>query len=94
MQQCVGLDQYQIPVMMHFLKNCNHGLSNEAAERLVVLCKNTVHKHSANRDFALFLVCVIEVIDLSKFRPEIDTICGQLKGASKFLIKKALKDAK
>jgi hypothetical protein len=76
------------------VKNCQKSLNDHTTERLVVLCRNAVHVHSANTDFATFLVTVIGAIDLAKFRPEMVLICGQLKGASKFLIAKALKDVK
>lgn len=94
MKYCDRLDQHQILVLLHLIKNCPKCLDSNITERLVALCLNAVHKHSTNRDFAVFLMSVIEVIDLVKFRPEITSICGVLKGASKFLIMKALKDAK
>lgn len=59
-----------------------------------MLCRNSVHEYSANRDFAQFLIVVIGAINLTKFRSEITNLSKQLKGASKFLIMKALKDAK
>lgn len=91
---CYRLDHYQIPVLLHLVKNCQEGLNDSEAKRLVVLCKNAVHEHSGNRDFALFLMAVIGAINLTTFQSEITTIGGQLKGASKFLIMKALKNAK
>lgn len=91
---CDGLDQYQIPVLLYLVNNCQKSLNNDDAERLVGLCRNTAHEHSANRDFGLLLVSVIGAIDLGKFRTELMTVCGQLKGVSKFLIMKALKDKK
>lgn len=88
------LAEYQIPVMLQLVKNCQNDLDDGEAGRLVWLCKNATRAHFANRDFAGFLVAVIAAVDLVKFRPEMTAICGQLKGASKFLIMKALKDAK
>lgn len=88
------MNHHEIPVLSHLVKNCQKSLNNHTAERLVVLCRNAVHVHSANTDFAAFLVTVIRAIDLTKFRQEMTSICGQLKGASKFLIAKALKDVK
>lgn len=89
-----NLDHHEIPVLSHLVKNCQKSLTNHTAERLVVLCRNSAHVHSANTDFAAFLVTVIGAIDLTRFRLEITSICGQLKGASKFLAAKALKNAK
>jgi len=94
MKHCDNLDQHQIPVLLYLVKNCQNGLNSNDTERLVALCKNAVHEHSTNRDFVSFLMSVIGIIDLVKFRPEMTAICGQLKGASKFLIVKALKDTK
>lgn len=95
MKNCDGLqDQRQIPVLLHLVKNCQKGLDGDVAEHLVALCKNATVKHSANRDFATFLVAIVEAIDLDRFRPEMTAIGGQLKGASKFLMAKALKDVK
>lgn len=88
-----ALAEHQIPVMLQLVKNCQNGLDDGEAERLVWLCKNATRAHLANRDFAGFLVAVIAAVDLAKFRPEMTAICGQLKGASKFLIMKTLKDA-
>lgn len=90
---CDGLDQYQIPVLLHLVNNCQKIL-NRDAEHLIGLCRNAAYKHSTNRDFGLLLVSVIRAIDLDQFLPEITTICEQLKGVSKFLIMKALKDKK
>lgn len=89
---CDGLDQYQIPVLLHLVNNCQKSLNNDDAERLVELCRNAAHEHSANRDFGMLLMSVIGAIDLGKFRSEMTTVCGQLKGVSKFMIMKALKD--
>lgn len=89
-----NLDHHEIPVLSNLVKNCQQSLNNHTAERLVVLCRNAAHVHSSNTDFAAFLVTVIGAIDLTKFRPEMTSICGQLKGASKFLIAKALKNPK
>lgn len=89
---CDGLDQYQIPVLLHLVNNCKKILNNRDAERLIGLCRNAAYKHSTNRDFGLLLVSLIRAIDLDKFLPEMTTICEQLKGVSKFLIMKALKD--
>lgn len=94
MKCCNSVHQYQIPVLLFLVKNCHKSLNYNEAEQLVILCRNAALEHSANRDFALFLVSVIGAIDLNKFRPEMITICGRLKGASKFLLMKALKDAK
>ncbi|KAL4148475.1 hypothetical protein QTP88_002708 [Uroleucon formosanum] len=94
LNQCDGLDQYQIPVLLHLVNNCQKNLNNDDAERLVGLCRNAAYEHSTNRDFGLLLMSVIGAIDLSKFRSEMTTICGQLKGVSKFMIMKALKDTK
>lgn len=95
MKICDGLqDQRQIPVLLHLVKNCQKDMNGSVAERLVALCKNAVAKHSANRDFVTFLVAVVGTVDLDRFRPEMMAIGGQLKGASKFLMAKALKDTK
>lgn len=94
MKYCNSLDQHQISVLSYLVKNCQKGLNNNEAERLVVLCRNSVHEYSGNRDFASFLVSVVEAIDLTKFRPDITIICGALKGALKFRVMKALKDTK
>lgn len=94
MKYCDKLDQHQILVLSHLVKNCQKGLNNIEAERLVVLCRNSAYEYSTNRDFALLLVSVIEAVDLTKFQPDIKFTCGQLKGALKFRIIKALKDAK
>ncbi|XP_026810561.1 uncharacterized protein LOC113552081 [Rhopalosiphum maidis] len=91
---CDGLDQYQIPVLLHLVNNCQQILNNGDAEHLIGLCRNAAYKHSTNRDFGLLLVSVIRAIDLNKFLPEMTTICEQLKGVSKFMIMKALKDTK
>lgn len=91
---CDGLDQYQIPVLLHLVNNCQKRLNNDDAERLVELCRNSAHEYSTNRDFGLLLMSVIGAIDLDKFRSEMTTVCGQLKGVSKFMIMKALKDSK
>ncbi|XP_025207678.1 uncharacterized protein LOC112603366 [Melanaphis sacchari] len=91
---CDDLDQYQVPVLLHLVNNCQKILNNGDTERLIGLCRNAASKHSTNRDFGLLLVSVIGAIDLDKFLPEITTICEQLKGVSKFLIMKALKDKK
>lgn len=94
MKYCDNLEKHQIPVLLHLVKNCQKGLNSNDTERLVALCRNAVHQHSTNRDFVSFLVSVIGIIDLVKFRPEMTAICEQLKGASKFRIVKALEDTK
>lgn len=95
MKICDGLqDQRQIPVLLHLVKNCQKDLDGGVAERLVALCKNAAAKHSANRDFVTFLVAVVGAVDLDRFRAEMTGIGGQLRGASKFLMAKALKDTK
>lgn len=94
MKCCDSLRQYQIMVLLHLVKNCQKSLNENEAKRLVLVCRNAVHEHSANREFALLITTVIGAVKMTKFRPEIATICEQLKGASKFLIMKALKDAK
>ncbi|VVC38416.1 Hypothetical protein CINCED_3A024146 [Cinara cedri] len=94
MKSCDSLGQHEIMVLLHLVKNCQKSLDENEAKKLVLLCRNAVHEHSANREFALFLTAVIGAVDITKFRPEMTTICAQLKGASKFLIMKALKDAK
>lgn len=91
---CNSLSPHQILVLLHLVKNCQKGLNNNEEERLVGLCRDAAHEHSANRDFGLLLMAVIGVIDITRFRLEMKTICDRLKGASKFLIMKALKDAK
>jgi len=93
-KHCDVLDQRQIPVLSYLVKNCHKDLNDDQAARLVALCRNAVREHSTNRDFAMFLVSVIGAVDLAKFRPEMTVVCGLLKGASKFLTAKALKDAK
>lgn len=88
------MEEYQISVLSHLVKNCQGNLDDNTAECLIVLCRNSVHEYSVNRDFAQFLIVVIGSINLSKFQSEITNLSEHLKGASKFLIMKALKDVK
>lgn len=94
MKCCNSLDQHQIPVLLHLVKNCQKSINNIEIERLVILCKNAAHEHTTNRDFVLFLVSIIKAIDLTKFQPEMKSICKHFKGASKVLIMKALENSK
>lgn len=94
MKYCDNLDQHKIPILLQLVKNCKKGLNVNDTERLVALCRNAAHEHSTNRDFVSFLVSVIGIVNLVKFRPEMTAICEQFKGASKLLIVKALKDTK
>ncbi|XP_050436397.1 uncharacterized protein LOC126843110 isoform X3 [Adelges cooleyi] len=94
MKHCDSMDQYKIPVLALLVKNCKKSLSSSDAERLVALCRNAAYDQSNNRHFASFIVSVIGAIDLNKFSPEMTAISQQLKGASKFMVMKALRDAK
>lgn len=91
---CDSLRQHQIMILVHLVKNCQKSLNENEAKQLVLLCRNSVNEHSANREFALLITTVISAVNMTKFRTEITVICKQLKGASKFLIMKALKDGK
>lgn len=93
MKYCDSLGQHQIMVLLHLVKNCQKNLDENEAEKLVLLCRNAVHEHSASIEFALLITSVIEAVNMTKFRSEMTTICEKLKGASKFLIMKALKNA-
>ncbi|XP_050533640.1 uncharacterized protein LOC126901288 [Daktulosphaira vitifoliae] len=88
------LEQYKIPVLVLLVKNCQKDLDSSDGEKLVTLCKTAALDHSTNRDFASFLVFVVGAIDLERFRIEMLSISQKLKGASKYLVIKALKDVK
>lgn len=88
------MEEHQISVLSHLVKNCQGNLDDNIAECLIVLCRNSVQEYSVNRNFAQFLIVVIGSINLSKFQSEITNLSKHLKGASKFLIMKALKDVK